>query len=366
MPVRAIKLFSPEVLNAVMHTLPVGLILAHATNLEIVAISEPACQLLGRPRSELERKPLAHVIRGLKLISPRGEVADLAHFPIARACTLGEVVRGEQWSIEGEDGQRPVVLVNAAPIYGEDGCILGGIAAWTDVTSLKAVEQDLRDSIAAEAVLLRESNHRIKNHLQMLAGLVQIEARRPGTTAHALASSMVERFSVLAATHEGFYSARHRGSVNATWLLERVGGALNTSEHPILTSCPSDLDFDDRQVTPVALVINESISNALKHAFPDEQPGRIFVSLGRDGDMIVLDIADEGTGLPDQGIKQGLGTQILGSLARQLKGTFALENGRAGGAVVRLRFPEGRVPLRSDEADVDKQPAEASSNSNGA
>src|SRR4051812_36987263 len=91
-----------------------------------------------------------------------------------------------------------------------------------------------------------------------------------------------------------------------------LGAHLNTPEHPILTSCPSDLDFDDRQVTPVALVINESISNALKHAFPDEQPGRISISFGRDGDMIDLDIADEGTGFQTRASNKGSGHKSLG------------------------------------------------------
>lgn len=342
MPPSRIKVTDPAVLDTVMGTLPVGLMLTQAENLEVIAINEPACQFFRRPRGALERKPIADIIRNLKLISPRGEVADLPQLPIARACASGEVVKGEQWSLEHEDGQRTVVLVNAAPIYDAEGRILGGVVCWTDITNLKAVEQGLRECVATEAILLRESNHRIKNHLQMLGGLVQAEALRPGTTAGQLATSMEQRLLALAAAHEGFYSSRNPGSVNAASLLEWVVHPLDTPQHPIVTRSPPDLDFDDLQVTPVALAINEGISNALKHAFPDSQSGRISVSVEREAGMILLEISDEGKGLPEQGIERGLGTQILGALARQLSGRFTLKNRPGGGAVVQLQFPEAK------------------------
>lgn len=337
---RRIRVFDPPVLGTLMETLPVGLILTQADDLEVVAISKPAYEFLGRPRHELEGKPLAMVIRDLKLFGPDGEAAEVHHLPIARACASGEMVAGEQWTLEDQNGRRVVVLVNAAPIYGGRGHILGGLACWTDVTRLKAVEQRLEESLAAEAMLLRESNHRIKNQLQLLAALVQMEARRDGVTVRELETSTEERLSVLAAAHEGFYSSGNQGSVNAAWLLDHVVHALNSPLHPVVIRCPSDLDLDDPQVTPVALAINEGISNALKHAFPDGQPGQISVSIERERGMITLEIADEGRGLPEQGFARGLGIKILETLARQLNGTFTLQNQCAGGVVVRLRFPE--------------------------
>lgn len=337
MPRSLTSVLSRPVLKSIAEHLPVGLMVITA-RLRVIAISGPACDLLGRPREELEGRSISAIIRRLKLkpVTPQGKLAELSDLPMVRACTTGEVIKNEQWSFEGKD---EVILVNAAPIRDEDGHIVGGMVAWTDVSGLKAVERGLRESVATETALLRESNHRIKNHLQMLSGLVQMEAQRPGITAHELAASMEERLSVLAAAHEGFYSARHPGTVNAAGLLEWVVRALNSPKHPILTCCPPDLDFDDRQVTPVALAINEAVSNALKHAFPDGREGMISVSIVRDGSTLILDIEDEGKGLPEQ-LRPGLGTQILGVLARQLGGTFTLQNRSTRGSVTRLVFPE--------------------------
>lgn len=341
MPYSPISILDPAALDALMDHLPVGLIIASAENLEIVAASQQAADVLRRSRDELEGKRIADIIRDFVLISPGGEVAQVFETPVTRACKSGEVVRGEEWSVDDGSGRLAVFLVNAAPIRGEDGRVVGGLASWTDITVLKATEQGLRECVANEALLLREANHRIKNLFQLVASLVKMEARRPGITAGELAASVEDRLSVLAAAHEGVCLSTHRGSVDAAQLLEQVALALDSSRHPILASKAPNLEFHEFQVTPVALALNEAISNALKHAFPDDQPGRILISVERDAEgMIVLEIADEGTGLPEQGIKPGLGVQILEAFARQLNGTFTLENRSGGGAVVRLRFPQ--------------------------
>jgi len=341
MPPSFIGGLNPPVLHALMEHLPVGLIVVSAPNLEIIAISEPACQLLGRPRAQLEGRPIPDIVRFHTVFGPDGEAAEVAQYPIARACTAGEVVRGEQWASTDETGRTTVVMVNAAPIYAADGSISGGLVCWTDITALKTTEESLRQCVATESLLLRESNHRIKNHLQMLAGLIELEVLRPDITARELADSMADRLGALAAAHRGFYASCSPSSVNATQLLEWITHALGSPRCPIQTNLPPDLHFNEFQVTPVALAINEAISNALKHAYREDQCGPIHVSFTREpSDMVVLEVADEGEGLPAHRNELGLGTRILDALARQLNGTFTLVNRPGGGTIAQLRFPE--------------------------
>ncbi len=335
---------SPErMLEAIMAHAPTGIVVVSAPDMTIAEVSAVAAHLFGRPREEL-RGQLMGGTAGNYVIR-RGDddhLPALHELPIMRAILNGEVVSGEEWVVEEPDGSRVVVLNNSAPVRDENGNIVGGISAWADISRRKAVEMALRVALDNEYVLMREMSHRIKNHFQIIMGVIQMEAANLGGEAAEFAEAVIGRLSALAAAQEGISSSERFGEVHGEVLLRGIAQALDSSRHPVTVAAEPGIILVDGQVTPVSLAVNEAVSNAIKHAYPGGRPGEIRLWLGRMDGRVRLTVADDGVGLTKPADDTSLGMKILGALAHQLDGTFRLENRPDGGAVFTLDFPERR------------------------
>lgn len=326
------------VLETILTHMQVGLLVV-SPDLKIRAVSEVASVALGKPRTELIGQSLNSIREGLRAYRADGTPASHDELPISRAVREGVATRGEEWMFENASGVRTHSLVSADPVRSPDGTIIGGVVSWTDVSNLKVMEADLRNALDVETILLQESNHRIKNHFQMIAMLVQMEAARLGPENQKLATRVSERLSVLATAHEQLYTSGLKDGVNAGAFLE---GIIKTYEgyHLSVTYDTEPLDLPGAQVTPIALAVNEAINNAVKHAFPDGRPRRIEVGLRRvPGNRLTLTIADSGIGI-DGSHRPGLGLRLLRALAGQLSGVLDIGRAPRGGTLVRLTFPE--------------------------
>jgi two-component sensor histidine kinase len=216
------------------------------------------------------------------------------------------------------------------------------------IRDLKAERDRLARSLAEKDVLLQEVHHRVKNNLQVIVSLLRLQANaiHDGRLAAALRESQ-NRVETMALIHEQLYQTRdlrqvdlaRHASLLATSLLHSYGVeesriALRVEVEPI----PIAMD----RAIPAGLILNELISNALKHGFPDGRRGSIVIKGVRCGDRIVLEVRDDGVGLPPTVETQqpkSLGLQIVQILSRQLKGAF--EAGSGPGGVFRVIFPEG-------------------------
>jgi two-component sensor histidine kinase/CheY-like chemotaxis protein len=216
------------------------------------------------------------------------------------------------------------------------------------IRDLKAERDRLARSLAEKDVLLQEVHHRVKNNLQVIVSLLRLQANaiHDGRLAAALRESQ-NRVETMALIHEQLYQTRdlrqvdlaRHASLLATSLLHSYGVeesriALRVEVEPI----PIAMD----RAIPAGLILNELISNALKHGFPDGRRGSIVIKGVRCGDRIVLEVRDDGVGLPPTVETQqpkSLGLQIVQILSRQLKGAF--EAGSGPGGVFRVIFPKG-------------------------
>lgn len=207
-----------------------------------------------------------------------------------------------------------------------------------------------KDGLLAEKdALLEEVHHRVKNNLQVIASLLRLQADNFGD-AH-LAAALGEsqnRVESMALIHEQLYQARNLRQVdlaeNAALLANRLMHAYGVDPAHIqcklqLAKLPVGVD----RAIPAALILNELISNALKHAFPAGGSGWIHVRGAREKGSIVLEVLDNGVGVaPDTEQSQTLGLHIVRILTRQLRGTFVIQSSgqESGGAWCRLTFPE--------------------------
>jgi len=212
-------------------------------------------------------------------------------------------------------------------------------------------ERHLKAALDRHQVLLKEINHRVKNSLQIVIGMLHLQANAANDaklSAHLAEAS--NRISAIARAYERLaYDAEVDSIDLSTYLREVCADAVSGTSH-----CDLDVDatsgillHPDRAI-PIALIVNELVTNAAKYAFSGRSDNRIWVRLVRqNADTILISVRDNGVGLPsefDLTRSKGLGMRVVAALAKQLGGDFT-QVAVADGAEFGLSVP---VEHRSD------------------
>ncbi|WP_244939406.1 AAA family ATPase [Azospirillum doebereinerae] len=210
-------------------------------------------------------------------------------------------------------------------------------------------------TLEEKEALLKEVHHRVKNNLQLVTSLLNLQANRiEDPEVAALFADSRDRVRSMALVHENLYRLGNFARVPMRAHLESVCAHLLRAYAPRtgavrLETELEDLKLDLDRAVPCGLIVNELVSNALKHAFPDGRDGVLRVALTTDGEVGRLSVRDDGVGLPgdhDPDKLDTVGLQLVDDLTSQLHGTLQ-HNSRAGTEFV-VTFPlEGRN--RGDE-----------------
>ncbi|MCS6865257.1 MAG: PAS domain S-box protein [Gemmataceae bacterium] len=210
----------------------------------------------------------------------------------------------------------------------------------------RAMEESLRASLHEKEALLKEIHHRVKNNLQVISSLLNLQAERlTDAASRAVFLESQNRVRAMALVHETLYGSASLAQIELPRYLERLCDSLAQtypgSDRITIhqNAAPIMLDLD--RALPVGLIVSELVSNALKYAFPPPRSGqiRVVASTTEDG-YIVLQVADNGVGLPDDFRVEGansLGLYLVQLLTRQLRGQIAID--RTSGTTFSLRFP---------------------------
>ena len=238
------------------------------------------------------------------------------------------------------------------------------VAAFLEITRRKRAEGLLQASLREKESLLQEIHHRVKNNLQIISSLLRLQAGRiEHPMVKAVLHDMQNRVRSMALIHEHLYRSENLAAVDlATYLTnlcQQLMRALVSAPGTIqlhLDLDPVHLPID--QAIPCGLLVNELVSNALKHAFPDARRGEVRVELRRLDALPGwrLRVADTGVGMPrDFAIdhRTTLGLRLVSDLARQLGGR--LEIGVGPGAVFEVICPLSGKRL-GDDPDDSKPP----------
>jgi len=209
---------------------------------------------------------------------------------------------------------------------------------------VKKLEEQLsqaRNALSEKEALLKEIHHRVKNNLQVISSLLRLESARsthPETGSVLL--EMQARIQSMSLLHETLYRSP---SFAFTDLGKYLGQVAKQTFHALSRSGQREIELqldlesvevEMDQAIPCGLILNELISNCLKHAFPDDRPGKIEVRLRRQGPRrSELIVRDSGNGLsPDveARMRASLGLQLVSDLARQVGGEVAMESSERG------------------------------------
>ncbi|MBI5674038.1 MAG: PAS domain S-box protein [Nitrospirae bacterium] len=215
-----------------------------------------------------------------------------------------------------------------------------------DITERKQHDARLTASLEEKVILLKEIHHRVKNNLQIISSLLDLQSdHTEDRQAQEMFKESRGRVRSMALIHERLYRSQDMARVHVFEYVEQLAQDLyrtykvsdtNIMLHVEAAIPPLPLDI----AIPCGLILNELLSNCLKHGFKDTELGWIRVTWHRDGSNSVLTVADNGVGFPpDFNVcnATSFGLQLVNTLAEQLEGKIELLHNR--GAVVILTFP---------------------------
>jgi len=292
----------------------------------------------------------------------------------------GKHVRHFETLRKRKDGSLLEVSISVSPIHDRYGGVVAAAKIMRDITERNQAERErtglldqlmtvnkeliavngaleqrvldrtaaLRATLQERDVLLQEIHHRVKNNLSVIASLMGMQARRlPNDESRDALEECKGRVHAIALIHEKLYQSENYADVPFAEYLRSLAKdvfqATGTSPSTVsLTLAVDELPITVEKAIPCGLILNELITNALKHAFPQGRSGTIRVELARvEGERLRLGVADDGVGLPGEFSLQNtksLGLRLVATLANQLDAELTV-GAAGGGASFSLTFP---------------------------
>jgi PAS domain S-box-containing protein len=268
-----------------------------------------------------------------KLYWPDGTPLPHDQCPMAIALKEGRAIRGKEAVAERPDGTRIPFIPFPTPIRDSSGKVVGAINMLVDVSERKQAETQQR-------VLVRELNHRVKNNMQMLQSLLRMATRQTqNSEARKVLEDATNRIAAMAAAQQVLYGASAANRFNAAEFLDSVCEAARQAFPPrikiVREVASGDLDNDDAM--PLALILNELLTNAVKYGCDGSGESQIRVGLAN-GDGFELYVEDDGPGFDFQSVRdRSSGLKLVQLLARQLRGHLEVGLRPASRCTVRFK-----------------------------
>jgi PAS domain S-box-containing protein len=250
--------------------------------------------------------------------------------------------------IEHKNKQKRWASSTLTPILNEAGQLKNIVVIDTDITLRKHMEEQIREALEEKGLLLREIHHRVKNNLQIIISLFNLQTSYvTDDNAYKALKEGQDRIKSMALIHERFYQTDGLSRIDFDDYIKRLAENLmqsfriNASKVSLVIHAEKiSLDIDT--AVPCGLIINEIVSNSLKHAFKGDRKGEILIELKQtEPDKFLLIIGDNGVGMPEGftlETSDSLGIQLIQALTDQLEGKMLVENEPGNGVKYIINF----------------------------
>lgn len=324
--------------NRLIAELATEAIFFYDADMRVAFVNRAGLEMLGRPWDELRGLSIFDLVPadarerlGEELVRRREGSTDRLVFPATRG-----------------DGTRIWVQSSGRTILDRDGRRLGHLVVATDITDRVEREERLQRALADRESLLREVHHRVRNNFQIVFSLLNLQFADVGAGAlHDRVRDMQNRVMTMALLHSLLYQADDVSAVDVDTYLAELLAVLRRSFDPAGARIVTHLDIAPLRLSLDAcmrcgLIVNELVTNAFKHAFPDGRAGRVQIRLVRDvadgtAGALALYVEDDGIGFNMSAPRSGgLGLELVEDMARQLDGRLDITAGRGTRVCVTL------------------------------
>ncbi len=250
---------------------------------------------------------------------------------------ITQVFKGQKVEFIAESvntkGERAYLQYYLYPIKNKENEIIEMSGLAFDITENKENEVKLKQSLKEKEVLLKEVHHRVKNNMQVISSILNLQSSYvKDEYALGLLKESQNRIKSMSFIHESLYQTKNFELVNFSDYLITLSKNLIHSYSVNTQKIKLELDLDTLFLNldisiPCGLIINEIISNSLKYAFPNNREGVVFIKLKKKDKKIILEIGDNGIGIPknvDVKNTETLGLQLVFTLIEQINATLTL------------------------------------------
>lgn len=303
---------------------------------KIIRVNKAYANILGYHKEELVGTSILRLLPERKHSGISKIISDLTQ-------DAGEY-SGEWTLLDHENNEIPV-LINSNALTTPSGTtfLVNSIA---DISKQKEYEQKLENSVKEKEVLLTEIHHRVKNNLAVVSSLMQLQAFETNSEeVKSKLSKSISRIETMASIHEILYKSESFSELQLGENLREL--TINVIEtFQVNTDIKFDFDIDPvtlsiNQAVPCLLIVNEVLTNIIKHAYQQNDRGLINLQLKKQQETITLTITDDGRGLPedfdDKPRNGSIGQELISSLATQLDADFEYQSPKQG-AIFTLSF----------------------------
>jgi PAS domain S-box-containing protein len=324
-----------ERLRQVLEALPAAIYTTDAAGL-ITYYNPAAAQLAGREPEIGDAWCVTW-----RIYTPDGTFLPHDQCPMAVALKENRPIRGVEAVAERPNGVRVPFLPFPTPLRDSAGKLTGAVNMLVDISERKQAETH-------QKMLLDELNHRVKNNMQMLHSLLltsEREAQSP--EAKTVLANATGRVAAIAAAQKLLYTSNSPRSFDASEFLQAVcasaqqtfGGEVKLEITPVAGKLANDISL------PLALILNELLTNAVKYGVNGRGRGTVRVELQENGEEVLLSVTDDGPGFDlKRSDRRSSGLGLVAGLARQIGGKLEVE--RAQGARCTVRFPKSRAYIQ--------------------
>lgn len=301
-------------------------------------------EFIGYNVDEIENK-----IEWTSFVHP-DDLERLEEYHKMRRLTPNDIPSEYEFRLIDRDKNEKQIMLYVSLIPGTNDSVVSLL----DITERKKSEVAIKNSLKEKELLLQEIHHRVKNNMQIISSLLNLQ--RSYIEDEKIASILKDsqgRVKSMALVHEKLYQADDLAEVNVAEYIRSLTTSMfhNYSVQPgvDLSLDVGEVFFDIDTAVPMGLIINELVSNSLKYAFPSNTTGKICISLQQSAevDRYLLKVADDGVGFPvdiDFLNSPSLGLQLVKTLVNQLNGTIELDRNK--GTCFKISIKKQRYPKR--------------------
>ena len=283
----------------------------------IVTINDATIELLGYEKKDIIGKSVKYLFADNGLENA-GKLFDsnsnsIINFETRLKSKYGEIIP---------------VLLSKSVIKNDDGNIMGIVCIGSNIVEIKHAEDKIKASLNEKDILLRELHHRVKNNLQIILSLINLQSNGIKNKEDLeIFRESQSRVKSLAIIHEKLYRSADFANINFEEYIESLVNYLlsyySADSIEVIIDVKKDIILNMDTAVPCGLIINELVTNAIKHAFNESKSGQINITLKSDNGCFTLIVSDNGEGIPpevDLDNPQKLGLQLVKSLTDQLEG----------------------------------------------